>query len=428
MAGGGHIARRAARWGVRQLHRADRVARTLFPRRSVLIEARTPMNLAVLRPVFAPLLDDSRVRVRFTGPAREDLARSYGELGVADRVIARRHATWTRVDLYINADPWEAVPLRRVHRQMHFFHGVAGKYDLDCPVGLPLGFARYDRVAFPNEERRRAYVAAGIVRPERAILVGYPKADPLVTGRAVPTNPPLGLDPGRPTALFAPTFSPASALNHAGEAIVETLLACGCNVIVKLHDRSLDADPRYTGGVDWRARFRRFAGPAFLLAVEADSTPYLLASDLMITDHSSIGFEFCVLNRPLIVFDAPGLVEVARINPQKVALLRSAARVVRDPRELADAVRAALSSPADQSIARRQVTQKVFYRPGTATARAVALVYEMLELPYAEGAGTHTAEGDGAGLALAGHRETDPDGVVTGPRMARSGPSQEPAA
>ena len=23
-----------------------------------------------------------------------------------------------------------------------------------------------------------------------------------------------------------------------------------------MHDRSLDADPRYTGGIDWRARMR----------------------------------------------------------------------------------------------------------------------------------------------------------------------------
>ena len=49
---------------------------------------------------------------------------------------------------------------------------------------------------------------------------------------------------------------------------------------------------------------------------------------LVVTDHSSIGFEFCAADRPLVVFDAPGLIEAARINPDKVALLRSAATVV----------------------------------------------------------------------------------------------------
>ena len=96
-----------------------------------------------------------------------------------------------------------------------------------------------------------------------------------------------------------------SALNFAGEEIIQTLLGSGCNVIAKLHDRSLDPDPRYTGGVNWRAAPRPFSGPHFLLAAGGDSTPYVLASDVMVTDHSSIGFEFCALDRPLIIFDAP---------------------------------------------------------------------------------------------------------------------------
>ena len=43
----------------------------------------------------------------------------------------------------------------------------------------------------------------------------------------------------------------------------------------------------------------------------------------MVTDHSTIGFEFCLLDRPLVVFDAPDLTR-ARINPEQFA--RCAAR------------------------------------------------------------------------------------------------------
>jgi hypothetical protein len=112
----------------------------------------------------------------------------------------------------------------------------------------------------------------------------------------------------------------------------------------------------------------------------------VLASDLMVTDHSSIGFEFCALDRPLIVFDAPDLVEAARINPEKVALLRSAATVVSDTATLAAAVRDALASPGLRSPERRRASGEVFYRPGGATARALTLVYELLGLPPATGA------------------------------------------
>jgi hypothetical protein len=368
---------------IRGARTIDRAMGRIGQRRTVLVEARTPMNLAVLAPVFAPLLLDPRLTVRFTAANRDALADAVEGLGIADRVIDRRTAAWTRVDLYMNADPWDALTLHRVDKQVNFFHGVAGKYNLECPTDLPLDFARYDRVAFPNAGRRDAYVAAGIVPAERAALIGFPKTDVLVTERdhASQRAADLGFDDARPTAIFAPTFSPASALHAHGEAIIETLLASGCNVIAKLHDRSLDPDPRYSGGVDWRARLARFSGPHFLLATDGDSTRYVLASQLMVTDHSSIGFEFCVLDRPVIVFDMPGLIEAARISEKRVDLLRSAATVVSNTTELAAAVRDALAAPDARSPQRLRAAAEVFHQPGGATARALALLYDLLQLP-----------------------------------------------
>lgn len=369
--------------------RFDRAAGRISGRRVVLLEARTPMNVSVLRPVFEPLLEDSRVVVRFTGSPRPDLSRAFTALGLSGRMISRARATWTRVDLYINADPWEAVPLRRAARQLNFFHGVAGKYDLDCPIGLPLAFDRYDRVAFPNEGRLRRYVEAGIVAPEQAVLVGYPKADALARSTSRPRDAAarLGLDPSRHTIVYAPTFSPASSLSVAGEAIVGTLLDSGYNVIVKLHDRSLDPDPKYSGGVDWRQRLSRFSAErrAFLFASGGDSTPYLQASDLMVTDHSSIGFEFCVLDRPLVVWDVPRLAGFARINPEKWNLLRSAAIVVQDTAGLRKAVARELESPGHRAAARGLAVAQVFHHPGGATDRALRVIYALLHLtPAAE--------------------------------------------
>jgi hypothetical protein len=376
-------ARALARRAAAAVRAADRHVGRAFGSTTVLAEARTPMNLAVLEPVYSPLLRDPRLNLLFTGTDRPDLQRALEAAGVSDRFVPRAAAKWLRVDLYMNADPWEAVKLRRVARRLNFFHGVAGKYDLDCPASLPLGLGRYDRIAFPNERRLTSYVNAGLATPAQAALIGYPKVDALVRdrGSAAEAARSLGLDPSKPTAIFAPTFSTASVLHDAGEAIVETLLDAGCNVIAKLHDRSLDPDPRFNGGVDWRERLHRFsADPAFLLARGGDSTPYVLASDLMVSDHSSIAFEFCVLDRPLIVFEAPRLAAAARINPEKIALLKSAALVVRDQASLRDAVRVSLANPSAFSSARRDAAGQVFYKPGSATARALGLVYELLEL------------------------------------------------
>ena len=376
-------AHRMAAPAIRALRVADRAAGRRTGRRSILVEARTPMNLAVLRPVVDRLLTDSRLELCFTGGERDDLRRAFHEFGVADRRLSRRKASWRRFDLYINADPWDPVPLHRVTARLNFFHGVAGKYDLDCPTNLPIGFDRYDRVAFANADRLTRYVKARIVRAERAALIGFPKVDALANNSTDTSTAAasLGLDASRPTVIYAPTFSPASSLQRHGEEIIEALLDSGWNVIAKLHDRSFDADPKYSGGIDWRARLDRFTEThRFLLAQSGDSTNYLLASSLLVTDHSSIGFEFFVLDRPVVVFDAPELEQAARINREKVELLRSAAAVVDSVRDLSAAVGSELRRPERLAGERARVVRDTFYQPGTATDRALNLVYALLDL------------------------------------------------
>jgi CDP-glycerol glycerophosphotransferase (TagB/SpsB family) len=109
-----------------------------------------------------------------------------------------------------------------------------------------------------------------------------------------------------------------------------------------------------------------------------DASPLLAAADCMVTDHSSIGFEYLVLDRPLLVFDAPDLPQAARINPEKLVLLRSAATVVSTPAELAARAVYALANPAHLSAARRRVARGLFFDPGHATKRAVQLIRGLL--------------------------------------------------
>src|SRR3954463_1089036 len=360
------------------------------PRR-VVVDARTPMNVAVLAPIAEALRRDERVEVVFTAERPADIAAATGDGAVPFALQSRRAMRWRRVDVCLSADPWEPIELRRCRRRANFFHGIAGKNDLDSPRHPPAGFGEFDRVAFINTDRMRRYVDAGIVRRDAAVLVGYPKVDALVNGQYNPEaiRAGVGLDPARPTALYAPTWSPASSLHLAGEAIVHALVDAGLNVIVKLHDRSLEvANAKYSGGIDWRARFAAMPYRGRLAFVEsADSSPLLAASDLMITDHSSIGFEFYLLDRPLVVFDTPGLVEAARINPEKVALLRSAARVVRTAEELGAAALDELAHRDRRSAARQAIAREMFHDPGTAPARAITMIYNLLELPLPQHAG-----------------------------------------
>ena len=362
------------------VHRLDHAIGRLSPRRDVLVELRTPVYHAVLSPIADALSGEPDVHVWFTSEHPD----SVRGLVPGARLLTHAEVEWRRFDLYINGDPWAAARLRRCAHRVNFFHGVAGKYDLDNPAGLPLGLEDYDHVAFINADRMSRYLAAGIVQPSQAALIGYPKLDRLASGGYEPsaTRQALGLPGDRPVALYAPTYSESSSLHLAGEAIVRELAAAGFVVIVKLHDRSLDRDARYHGGVDWRARFAALAremGAGRLRFMEvADASPLLAAADVMITDHSSIGFEYLVLDRPLVVFDAPGLAEAARINPEKVALLRSAAAIARTPDEAARLASHDLAHPAARSAARRRVVHGMFHEPGSATARATSLLMRLI--------------------------------------------------
>ena len=363
----------------RATRRVDHSLGRLGATRRVLVDVRTPVCGAVLGPVYDALERRGDVSVVFTS---EDPDRVRALLRRRP-VLTHRAAEWRRFDLYLNADPWAAPRLRRCACRLNFFHGVAGKYDLDQPAGLPMGFEYYDRVAFINEDRMTRYLEAAVVTPRQARLVGYPKLDRLVEGTidGHAVRQALGLNPLHPTALYAPTYSTASSLHLAGERIVEALADAGFNVIVKLHDRSLDRDARYTGGIDWRVRMRAIERPGSIHYVEgADASPFMAAAQIMVTDHSSVGFEFLALDRPLIVYHAPELATAARINPEKIALLRSAAVVVHDVTALGPAARAELDAPARLSRRRRQVSSQLFHDPGRATARALAVVDELLAL------------------------------------------------
>ena len=384
------IYRRTRRRAIARLHDLDdRLSHVGRARKQVLFDAVSPMSFAIFRPIYERLKRDPRIEMWFTAHGQVWQPQEiYGPPGIVENVVPASHAAWMKVDLYVNADFWDMTWLHRRTRRVHLFHGVAGKYGLDAPVDLAPTIATFDCLMFANVDRRRRWVEAGLVPddPVRAGLVGYPKVDALVDGsldRGQIASA-LGLDPRVPTVIYAPTWSPHSSLNSMGEEAIERLAACGLQVIVKLHDRSYDRRDRGSGGVDWAERLAKYdSHPLVRVAHGGDSSPLLAASDLLISDHSSIAFEFMLLDRPVVVLDRPGLVQQAAINPEKVNLLRSAAVVVHEPVALPAAVSSALHQPDTMSAERQSVAAQLFYKPGSATHRAVDLIYMLIELPAA---------------------------------------------
>jgi hypothetical protein len=288
-----------------------------------------------------------------------------------------------KFDAYIAADLiWAKLP--RGTRRIQTFHGVAGKYGniYDRPQQ---SLREWHRLFFINQRRLANFIAAGAIEADSPAirLVGMPKADCLVDGslqRDVILQS-LGLDPARRTVLYAPTWTPYSSLNAMGEELVEQLGRSGFCVIVKLHDNSRDPDPRNSGGIDWVRRLTpilRSSGGH--LAEMGTVAPYLASADVMISDHSSAGFEYLLLDRPLIRIEMPELIARTNIHPEYVALLMQASTTVRNAREAVSAVEYAYSDPKRLSAQRKAVSAELFYKPGSATQRAISELYKVLEL------------------------------------------------
>ena len=342
------------------------------------------MNYSTIAPIVRRLQRDQRLEFYFT--ASEDPSSTeevYAEAVEPFKFITPFQASFTRFDVYLAADfLWVKLP--RGARRVQTFHGVAGKYRTiyDSPSE---SMRDWDRLFFINKRRLQHFIDCGAIdgNSNAARLIGMPKLDCLVDGSLVRNDilSSLGIDPSRRTVLYAPTWSPHSSVVTMGEELVKRLGEAGYAVIVKLHDRSRDLEYVNSGGVDWGARLepllQRHGG---LLATGSNSSLYLPAADVMVTDHSSVGFEYLLLDRPLIRIHVPELIRNTDIEPSYVELLASASSTVNNVAETIAAVEQSFADPAFKSGDRVAVANEMFYKPGTATDRAVKELYELMEI------------------------------------------------
>jgi hypothetical protein len=233
----------------------------------------------------------------------------------------------------------------------------------------------------------------------KLVNVGYPKSDWLLQGRydRVQVLEQLGLDTKRKTVLYAPAWDAGGSLRCFGEQVIEQLLSLGdVNVIVKLHPISYT--PRtsrdfewYAGGVDWVERFRRFeSNPRFRHVTSFQVDPLLVASDVLVTDFSSVALEFIVLDKPVMYLDCPEYFEkTLRLpaydsdpdyvrNDPRANAGRHVGVVVDHVSGLAAAVRHSLSNPDEGSQKRRELAGRLLYNPGKGADAAAAAILEML--------------------------------------------------
>jgi hypothetical protein len=109
---------------------------------------------------------------------------------------------------------------------------------------------------------------------------------------------------------------------------------------------------------------------------------------VLITDQSSIGFEFLLRVRRLFGIALPELMCSAVIGSEYVELMAAASTTVNDAAGVIRAVEEALAHPEHLSSTRRALAAELFHAPGRATDRAIHELYEVMEFPLPAAAET----------------------------------------
>lgn len=357
---------------------------------SVAFRAKRPMNYEMFRPIHARLRGDARFDVTLYGKSagRSDK----GLLDAAGALPARRRPNWlckfTAPDILYSADFLLAT--RRARMSIQIFHGVSIKnYFLSERIH------DYDHVFATGPYMVRRYVERGFFAAgdARLLPVGIPKTDPLTDGsldRAA-TLRSYGLDPALPTVCYAPSWGTESSLDRMGEKVLAALAALpDVNVLVKLHDNAYD--PRYATN-DWRAVLDRLESPRFKAPRTFDVIRPMHASDLLVTDISSVAFEWLQVDRPLVFLVFEGQLARWEGRADLETWGRKIGTECEDLDNLAEIVRTELASPGRMGDIRRAACADIYFNVGRATDAALSQTYRLLGIEPPAGATSRVQTG-----------------------------------
>ena len=344
---------------------------------SVLAYAKKPVGAVMMRPVLARLLEMEGFRIHGTARlfGQRHGGRVFKELGLEGiKLTPKWLARLMPYDLYLSAD--FIVSAHRAKKRVHFFHGVSFRNH-----GVHENALRYDLLLVVGPYMLRRFRETGLITEQNARrfpLIGMPKLDDLVNGRysreEVLTR--LELDPDRPSVLYAPTWSKkVSSLEQDGEELIDQLRKSGKNVIVKLHDNSLDSRK---AGKDWRALLSSIQDPNFRFVESADVVPLMSAADVLISDASSVANEFTLLDRPILFMEIEDLKSRLKPKADLETWGRKGGDIVTSPSKLNGAIDAALADPGRHSEIRQALARDLFHDPGNATDRALEAILELV--------------------------------------------------
>ncbi|HEX8237813.1 MAG TPA: CDP-glycerol glycerophosphotransferase family protein [Abditibacteriaceae bacterium] len=264
-------------------------------------------------------------------------------------------------------------------KQVQAFHGVSSKN-----VKFNPWMAEYDLLLLPGRRERDKFAAMGVLDKVKHALIGHPKADRVLRGELTrqQARAELGLQ-NRPTVLYAPTHGALSSFYKWGLQICAAVPS-ECNLIVKPHPSLLTTIASDKSGAEAIAAVTQHLARrgGLWLPFEPDVMPAMAASDLLVTDYSSVAEEYLVFDRPLIFADhlagATGRDRAQRDKGDWHGIF-GCGLVVTQVGAVPEAVAMSLAQPENEATARRALRDYVFENlDGHCAKRAAEAIRELV--------------------------------------------------
>lgn len=265
-------------------------------------------------------------------------------------------------------------------KQVQAFHGVSSKN-----VKFNPWMSEFDLLLLPGKRERDKFAAMGVLDHTEYALVGHPKSDRVLRGELPRTTARAAYNlPDRPTILYAPTHGALSSFFDWGMQICQAVPE-EYNLIVKPHPVLSSTVAAEGAGSEQILQVQKYLGErnargahSLWLPLEPDVVPLMAASDLLITDYSSVAEEFLVFDRPLIFADhlanATGNDRQQRDKGDWDELFQIGTSVTQ-VEAMPETIAAALQAPQEQGSARRKMRDLVFENlDGNCAARAAEAI------------------------------------------------------
>ncbi len=289
-----------------------------------LLYGSQPYALAILRPLQEAILRaGGEAAWFFDGPGARYLR-------CGERRLDEVHSV-KQFDPYAVFAPGNSVPDFFPGVKVEVFHGfsvakrseqvghfrIRGLFDLYCTQG-----------STTTPKFRRLAERYGHFHVEET---GWSKVDPLFRDAARPDPYRADWDSDAPLIFYASTFTPRLSSAPILLDTIRELAASGrWNWLITLHPKM---------SADMVRAYRALVGPHLRFVETDDVIPLLQAADVIVSDTSSIVYEFLLLHKPAVTLrntvPGPHLIDIRQPQDLETAVERALQR----PRELIDAVR-----------------------------------------------------------------------------------------